>query len=352
MNLVAVVETKCADRAAWENIVQNDDFIHPGRFPEWGAIVAQALRQSVFCVEVRDDERLVGVLPLVFMRSPLFGKHLVSLPYLNVSGVEAHDDKNREKIDFLLIDEAIRLADSLDVQYLEIRGEREVSHPALNSERREKVLMRLALPKSSQELWDGFKPKVRNQIRKAQKSNLSAEWGGRELVNDFYAVFSETMRNVGTPVYSRSLFELILERLSNSAEICVVRDPSGRIASAALLICGRNIVEVPSAGSLPWANPMCANMFLYWSLLEHSVDVRKMKLFDFGRSSVGSNVWKFKKQWGAEESPLVWKYYVRRGTIEDVRPNNASYSTAIRIWKRLPVWLTRLIGPEIVRGIP
>ena len=349
-------------RAEFDVLTRNEPVLHPARFPEWSGITARGMRQKIVNVLARDADsgRLLGFLPMIFMRSPLFGRHLISSPYLNVGGCFVPTELNEEiraEIDAKLIDAAVLAADRLDVNYLELRNDREITHPALTFERRSKVLMRLALPKTSEELWDLLKAKVRNQVRKGEKAGLRAEWGRGELVRDFYHVFAATMRNVGTPVYSRTLFEEMFARLGESAEICVVRLPDGRITSSAVLLHGKGITEVPSAGTLPFANAFCANMFMYWNLLKHTTDTRGFECespvtFDFGRSSVGCPTWRFKRQWGAAEFPIVWKYYVRRGSMDDVRPDNTSYGLAIRVWKHLPVWVTRLIGPEIVRGIP
>ncbi|MDO4574405.1 MAG: FemAB family PEP-CTERM system-associated protein [Planctomycetia bacterium] len=326
--------------------------LHPGYFACWNGIVAKAFRQTVYTVEAWDGDRLAGVLPLVFMHSPLFGKHLISLPYLNVGGCFVPEGPQQAEIDAALIDEATTLADRLDVKYLELRNEREIHHPRLTFERRSKVLMRRALPETAEALWKAIGPKVRNQVRKGEKANLSVQWGGRELLNPFYDVFAATMRHVGTPVYSKKLFAEILEKLPENAEICVVSMASGQPVAAALLLHGKQITEVPTAGALLFSHAFCANMFLYWNLLKHTVETRHSRYFDFGRSSVGGNTWRFKKQWGAVEFPTVWKYYVRRGGMDDVRPDNASYGILIQIWKKLPLWLTRLLGPMIVRGIP
>lgn len=349
------------------HLTQNISRLHPGWFPQWGEIVSRGLRQELYTVEVRktlkdpapatgsaasEAGEIAGILPLIAMKSPLFGRHLIALPYVNVGGCFVPEGKKREEIETLLIDEAVRLAEELDVKYLELRHVREIAHPRLNFERRGKVLMELELPETSEALWKAVGPKVRNQIRKGEKAGLRAEWGGKEFLSEFYAVFAETMRNVGTPVYSRKLFEEIFEKLGEKAEICLVRTAEDRLVSAAFLVHGREITEVPSAGTLRWGNALCANMFLYWNLLKHSIEARHAKVFDFGRSSIGCGTWQFKKQWGAQEVPVVWKYFVRRGTMDDVRPDNASYGLAIRIWKRLPVWFTKLIGPWIVRGIP
>jgi len=330
---------------------------HPGFYPQWGRIVEVGLRQKLFTITARSDDgnALLGALSLVFMRSPLFGRHLISVPYVNVGGCVVSDRleaSERQNVERALVDEAVKLADSLGVKYLELRNTREMTHPSLTFERRGKVLMELELPETADALWKAIGPKVRNQIRKGEKAGLRVEWGGKELLKEFYAVFAETMRNVGTPVYSRRLFDVMFDELGNQMEICLVKTPENRLASAAILVHGREITEVPSAGTLRWANTQCANMFLYWNLLKHSLEDRHAKIFDFGRSSVGGGTWHFKKQWGAQEVPVVWKYYVREGTMNDVRPDNSSYGLAIRVWKRLPVWVTRIIGPWIVRGIP
>jgi FemAB-related protein (PEP-CTERM system-associated) len=285
-------------------------------------------------------------LPLVTVQSIYFGKFLVGLPYLNTGGVLAADDAAASS----LVDEAIAIADELDVKYLELRHEVRQPHPSFNFELTEKVHMRLDLPKASDELWKRFSPKVRNQVRKAEKEHVNIEWGRDELLNDFYAVFSRNMRDLGTPVFSRRLFQSILVHLADAAEVCVARH-SGRPVAAAILIHGRGMSEVPSASSLRSASNLNCNMLMYWHLLLRSID-RRQQLFDFGRSSAGSSTYRFKAQWGAKPHPAVWQYYVRKGSVSEMRPGSPKNQRRIAVWKRLPVWLTRMLGPAIVRGIP
>jgi FemAB-related protein (PEP-CTERM system-associated) len=163
-------------------------------------------------------------------------------------------------------------------------------------------------------------------------------------------VFSQNMRDLGTPVYGKRLFETILGTFPDEAEICVVRLDRSPVG-AALLLHGRGITEVPSASSLREHNATCANMLMYWHLLERAI-LRGQSVFDFGRSTVGSGTHRFKEQWGAAPHPAIWRYHVRRGTVGDMRPDNPSYQRMIALWKKLPLGLTRLIGPRIVRGIP
>jgi len=158
------------------------------------------------------------------------------------------------------------------------------------------------------------------------------------------------MRDLGTPVFSRRLFESILLQFPGSAELCVVRSRALPVA-AALLVHGCGASEVLSASSLRSHNSTCANMLMYWHLLERAIR-RGQRVFDFGRSSLQSGTFVFKRQWGAEPEPAVWQYYVRKGTVGDMRPDNSKYQRLISLWQRLPVPLTRWIGPAIVRGIP
>jgi FemAB-related protein (PEP-CTERM system-associated) len=210
--------------------------------------------------------------------------------------------------------------------------------------------MRLQLPDSVAALEKAVGPKVRNQIRKGVRSGLTVVWGGQELVPEFHQVFARNMRDLGTPVYGQNLIYAILRNYPQSADVCVVRQGSRPIA-AGLLLHGTGVSEVPSASSLREFNASCANMLLYWQLLERAVG-RGQRVFDFGRSTVEGNTYRFKKQWGAQPEPATWQYYVRTGSAGDLRPENPKYQRLIRLWQRLPVPVTRWIGPTIARGIP
>ena len=312
----------------------------------WLGVLRSSLGHQPYLVRATRGGKLVGALPLAFVKSAFFGKFLVSLPYVNSAGVIAHE----AKVGSELMSSAATLADKLDVRYLELRSELEIQHPVFNQKNDTKVLMRRVLPSTSEELWDSFKSKLRSQIRAGQKNDFDVCFGGAELLDAFYSVFSQNMRDLGTPVYSRSLFASILRTFGDHAELCVLQLKRTPVA-AALLVHGQESTEVPSASSLRTHNASNANMVMYWHLLERAVK-RGQKQFDFGRSTINSNTYKFKAQWGAAPQPSVWQYYLRRGTIGELRPDNSKFGMAIKVWQRLPVWLTRLIGPEIVRGIP
>jgi FemAB-related protein (PEP-CTERM system-associated) len=316
--------------------------LHPG----WSVVLAQGLKHSTYCLEAQQDGRTVGVLVLAHMQSVLFGRFLVSLPYLNYGGVQADDEQAARE----LIDRAVVLADQLKVRYLELRHESATPHAALPHKVSTKVNMRLPLPGTPEDLWKKLDGKVRNQVRKAQRHELKVAWGGEELLSDFYQVFSQNMRDLGTPVYSRNLFRSVLRQFPERAELCVVQGGSLPIA-AALLLHGWGVTEVPSASSLRSHNHTCCNMLLYWHLLERAIG-RKQSSFDFGRCSLEGGTYPFKKQWGAVPSPTGWQFYLRHGGLGEMNPHNPRFRRYVRWWQRLPVSVTRLLGPPIVRGIP
>jgi len=316
------------------------------RHPGWLSVLARGLGHQGFCLEAVERNQTRGILPLAHVRSLLFGRFLVSLPYLNYGGVVADDGSAAAR----LVEGAVGLAARLDVRYLELRHDQPLEDAALTHRMTSKVHMRLELPDTPGQLWDRLDGKVRNQVRKGQKGGLVVTWGGRELLPEFYAVFSRNMRDLGTPAYGRGLFASALEQFPDQAEFCVIR-AGDRPVAAALLLHGRGVTEVPSASSLRESNPTCANMLMYWHLVERAVQ-RGQAVFDFGRSDKDGSTYRFKKQWGARPAPAVWQYHVRAGDIGEMRPGSPRYQRLIRVWRRLPVALTRLIGPPIVRGIP
>ncbi|MCC5827870.1 MAG: FemAB family PEP-CTERM system-associated protein [Phycisphaeraceae bacterium] len=329
--------------------------------PRWLEVLSEALRHEPWCVLAWDESAggepsLAGYLPLMLVRSALFGRFLVSLPYLNRGSSIAMTQEAAQG----LISEAAALAGRLKVRYLELRRHQDrIEHPALGAARDDKHLMILDLPDSEEALWEGLSAKVRNQIRKGERSGLQVDWGagrtGLKLLEEFYRVFAINMRDLGTPVYTSRLFARILERFGDQAELCVVR-LDGRAVAGAMLIHDRlgNMVpstQVPSASSLREFNASNANMWMYHRLLIRAIE-RGSRQFDFGRSSEGSGTYRFKKQWGAHPQPTVWQYHILKGEIGSMRPDHPSNQRRIRIWRKLPLWLTLLAGPPIVRGIP
>ncbi|MEM6550945.1 MAG: FemAB family XrtA/PEP-CTERM system-associated protein [Planctomycetota bacterium] len=324
--------------------------------PRWLEVLRDGLGHRPRLLVVEQDGAVVGVLPLAGVRSVLFGRFLVSLPYLNRAGIVAADDA----VAVVLWEAAKQEAQRVDAKYLELRhhawrlGAMAQSGLGISQTKAEKSRMVLGLPGDADSLWSGFSAKVRNQVRKGDKHGLNIAFGGRELLDGFYSVFAVNMRDLGTPVYPRRLFAAMLEHLGDACEIAVVTQEGVAIAGAVLVHdgwTGQGVSQVPSASCLRQMNHTNANMWMYHRLLCRAIE-RGSGSFDFGRSSEGSGTWRFKKQWGAEPEPTAWEVHLRKGEADAVRPDNPKYRRRIEAWQKLPVWVTRLAGPVVVRGIP
>ena len=214
-----------------------------------------------------------------------------------------------------------------------------------------KVTMQRRLEPDVAAIWEHLDRKVRNQVRKAQKSELTTDNGGAELLDDFYAVFSRNMRDLGTPVYSRRLFSEVLEAFPGRTRLHVVR-LQGVPVAAGLTYRTRSTVEVPWASSIRDFNALCPNHLLYWGIIERAAE-DGCDVLDFGRSTPGEGTYKFKEQWGAEPVPLHWEYQLMsEGALPDTSPKNPKFHLAIELWKRLPLAVAGVVGPRIVRAIP
>jgi len=300
--------------------------------------------KSVYLV-ARRTGAITGVLPLVLFRSRLFGRFAVSLPFLNYGGVLASDSETTRA----LIERAREVAHTFSASHLELRhiGRQLTTLPF----RQHKLALTRTLPATSADLWAKVDRKVRNQVRKAQKDGLIGAIGGEELVDEFYAVFARNMRDLGTPVYPKQLFAETLRRFPGAVRVYTVRSGTTTVAGA-MAIRYRDTVLVPWASSLREYRHQCPNMLLYWTMLDDAV-VSGARVFDFGRSSPGSGTHHFKTQWGATEIPLHWEYVLlTRKTAPDQGPHNPKFAAAIAAWQRLPLWLTKAIGPMLVRHIP
>ncbi len=339
---VAVVS--CQDETAWNAYVEAHPEACGYHLWRWRGIFTEVFGHEADYAAAQRDGRIVGVLPLVRFASPLFGRFVVSLPFVNYGGVVADDDDAAEA----LVAYAGAYTRRCGASHLELRHDRR-RFPAL-APKEHKVAMTLALPGDADTLWTALDRKVRNQVRKAEKSALTTEVGGRELAADFYHVFCRNMRDLGTPVYTPRLFEAVLDRFPDRARVIVVRHEGAAVA-AGLTWRFRGRTEVPWASSLREFNAMSPNNLLYWTILKQAI-ADGSTVMDFGRSTPNEGTFHFKKQWGAEPTPLCWEYDIAAGALPDQSPKNPKFQLAIRAWQRLPLAVANTLGPHIVRSIP
>ena len=297
-----------------------------------------------FCACDRHDV-VVGILPLIHMQSRLFGNFLVSMPFFQSGGAVA----DSPEIEQALMAEAIRYATDRGVEHIEFRDD--ISRSELPAQSH-KVNMVLALPEDEKALWNSFTPKLRAQIKKPQREETELRFAGIELLDDFYQVYSRNMRDLGSPAHSKQFIAHILRHFPDNSWLVVIRH-HGKAVSAGLLLGHADMLEIPLASTVRSANRYSMNMLLYWEILKFAVE-HGYRQFNFGRSSKGAGTYRFKQQWGARPQTLHWHYWLRdeaRG-MPSLNTSNPRYALVINIWKRLPLWITRIIGPAIVRYLP
>jgi len=287
----------------------------------------------------------------------VFGNSLVSIPFFDLGGVLADSAEIEEG----LLKEAKQLARDLDADSIELRQVEPLTCIECTHDRNpgtmncitksHKVRMLLRLPDSPDMLMKSFKAKLRSQIKVPIKAGLVARIGGGELLNDFYRVFVENMRDLGSPVHSKKLMQNTLEEFSSQARIVVVYKEKMPLACS-LIIGYKDVLANPWASALRGFSKISPNMLLYWAMLEYAC-VNGYSHFDFGRSSLDEGTFKFKEQWGALPTPLQWQYIAISGaSAESGVTQKSRFERAIRYWQKLPVGVTRILGPIVRKHIP
>ena len=332
-----------ADRLDWEQFIaaRGDDAGYHAW--DWQRVFERAFGHRTVYLIARQGQDVAGVLPLVEIRSRLFGNTLTSLPFLNYGGVISASPSAASA----LLAAAAETAHQHRCRHVELRHVAQ-QFPDLPC-KRHKVSMRLRVAAN---MWDALDRKVRNQIRKAEKSGLVVERGGEAMVGDFYKVFARNMRDLGTPVYSRRLFEEVLRAFPDRAQLHMVRLQGAPIA-AGLTFRSASMVQLPWASSIRDFNSLCANVLLYWDAIQFTQQTGA-PVFDMGRSTVNEGTYRFKARWGAEPVPLNWEYQLLKtpGDMPNVSPANPKFHLAIALWQKLPLSITTRVGPMIVRAIP
>ena len=322
---------------------------------------------NLFCNE---NESVVGYLPLVHITRYLFSDSLISMPFCDSGGILSID----RNIERMLIEQGLQVADTLRVPTLELRQYQPLAClddqefideilpyrlkrvkiftdwyvfalPSIN-----KVRMLIDLPIDPGVLMASFKPKLRSQIRKPIKEGLIAKIGGIELIDDFYNIFAENMRDLGSPVHSKKFIAETLITFPNAANVCIIYN-NGRPLAGGVTIGFKDTLSNPWASSLRRYSHLAPNMLLYWSMLEFACQ-NGYQFFDFGRSTPGEGTYKFKEQWGARSEPLYWYRFSKTGDQGwSDQANQDKMRKAIECWKKLPVPLTKIIGPRIRKYI-
>lgn len=331
-----------ADRAAWEALVE--------RHPEatffhrigWREVLEDAFGHRPHYLIAEHAGALRGLLPLAEVRSLLFGHALISTPFCVRGGALAESPEVGAELEAA----ACRLAESLGVDYLEMR----LGAPAHPDWPRKDLYVgfRKQLDPDPERNLLAIPRKQRAMVRKGLAAGLVSVL--EEGTDGVYALYAESQRNLGTPVVSRRYFRLLKTVFGEDCEALTVRHRGRPLAGVLSFRFRDQILPYYGGGGLA-ARRLHANDLMYWEVMRRACE-RGCRLFDFGRSKRGSGSFNFKRNWGFEPEPLSYEYHlVRARSMPDLSPLNPRYRLFIAGWKRLPLPLSRLLGPPLARAL-
>lgn len=328
------------DAASWDEFVR----AHPsGTFFHlfgWRRVVREGLRHPVHYLIARSGGRVVGVLPLARVKSALFGDALASMPFCVYGGALGES----EDVARALEHHAAELATAMAVDYLEVRN-----HSRSRQDWPAKDLyytFRRTLDPDPEKNLAAIPRKQRAEVRAGIKKNLTAVLDAG--VERFYDIYSYNLRALGTPVQSKKYFALLREVFGQDCEVSTVMHGEQAICSL-MTFWFRDEVLPYYGGGLPAARPLSGYDFMYWDLMRRATE-RGTRIYDFGRSKKETGPFKYKKHWGFEPQALPYQYFlVKARSVPDVSPANPKYHLFIETWKRMPLPMTRFIGPMVAR---
>jgi FemAB-related protein (PEP-CTERM system-associated) len=310
----------------------------------WKRVIEEAFGHRTFFLYAEDAAgAIVGVLPLVLIRSLLFGRSLTSTAFC-VYGGPATASASAEEA---LTARAIEIAREHGVLHVEYRS-RAATRSGWQTKSSLYATFRKALDPDVEKNLAAIPRKQRAMVRKGISANLISEIDA--TVDRMHAVYAESVRNLGTPVFPKKYFALLQREFPDACEVLTVVH-GGIPVSSVMSFFFRDEVLPYYGGGTFGARAVAANDFMYWEVMRRAVE-RGYRLFDFGRSKYGTGAFQFKTHWGFEPEPLQYEYYLVRGDrLPDVTPLNPKFQRLIAAWKRLPLPIATFVGPWIARDL-
>ena len=332
-----------AGAAAWDHFVEsapNATFFHRAG---WKEVIQRSFGHRCYFLQAKCEGRTTGVLPLVHLRSRLFGNALISNAYGVYGGPVASDEGSLGALN----QAAVGLAAKLGVDYLEYRLRSPSVLPWVRNSRLYATFRKRLAPDPETTL-NAVPRKRRAMLRKAKALGLKSEVDSD--IRRFYRVYSRRVRDLGTPVYPASYFRTLLEVFGSDCEVLtVVR--RGRPLSSVIAFHWRDEVLPYYGGGIEEARHCAANDFMYWEVMRRACE-RGARVFDFGRSKIGTGAFAYKRIWGFEPEPLHHEYLLlRTREMPNLNPLNPKYAVLIAVWRRLPLFVANALGPGISRGL-
>lgn len=337
--------------AANETIILPDSLAEAAGFvglEPWLEFVHETYEYPVYRIVSQTEDEIDGWLALVRVKHFLFGDYLTTAPYGSYGGFAFSSRTSRDA----LLAKARTLANELGVEYVNVRfeageeppPERWVQHPVYAT-----YLVDLA--KDASALMSAYSSDHRNHIRRSQKRGFSIRFGQLELLHDAYEGLARSMHELGSPYHNKRYLQRMAESLGDALEFAVLYSPRGEIGGAGVFVLQGKKATNLHANILRQVRSDYAGEFLYWSAVERYCQ-KGLKVFDLGRSLIGSGNETFKLKWRPRKARLAYWYALMPGhRLPELNQKNPKFQLAISVWKRLPAFAVRLLGPALIKGL-
>lgn len=340
MKIVLLDEQRVAE---WTRHVRDAHHATLAHELQWRNAVEKTYRHTPYYLMAVEADTVAGLLPLFLIRSPFFGRYLVTAPYLSYGGLLAEDERAARA----LVEAARTLTLEKRAAYVEIRGLDKVDQGFHLQDRYCTYL--LPLESDAEAVWRRLEKRARTAVRKAVKCELTVE-RGPHLVSAFAKVSNQVFRDLGTPSHADAFYRHILAEWGDRAEVFMVRHRDRFIGGGLTVTCRTSLAWL-YGGCVKGYRDMAAMNLLTWEIIRYAC-AQGLGTLDFGRSRWDSGTALFKRQWGAQPCALFYEFYAPEGgRMPDLDPTNPKFHLAIEMWKRLPLSIAKTLGPYVIRGL-
>lgn len=331
-----------ANYSRWDSFVQASaeaTFFHQSG---WKEVIKRAFGHKTFFLYVENDGNITGILPLVHINSLFFGNTLVSIAPCVYGGIVASDENSYLELD----KEACRLAEELGVDCLEMRNR--IQKTPERPYKKLYVSFRKGLDADVEKNFLAIPRKQRAMVRKGIEAGLTSVIDTN--IDRIYLAYSESVRNLGTPVFSKKYFQTLKDVFADQCEVLTV-EHNGKLIASVMSFYFKDEILPYYGGGTDLARELKGNDFMYWEVMRRAVE-KGVKIFDYGRSKIGTGSYSFKKNWGFTPEPIFYEFYlVKSASMPDINPLNPKYQFFIAAWKRLPLTVSQWLGPWLSKDL-
>ena len=337
---VAIKQLTSADFVRWDLYVKNHSqgsFFH---LSGWQQVISKSFNHDCYFLFIELDGNIAGVLPLVEVKSKLFGHALISTPFCVYGGAIADTPALVRQLE----QEACQLAEKLSVDYLELRYQEKQDSALLLKQAHSIFACELA--EDNEQILANIKKKQRAVIRHSLKNELSFSLQqGKANFHDFYQLLSTSYRNLGTPIFSKDYFNNLVDVFGENVDIAVIKNKDKQLSSAVMNFYFNEQVLPYYGGGNDSARGLKSADYMYYQVMCNARG-RGYRWYDFGRSKNDSGPYKYKKNWGMQPKSLYYYYHqVNADELPNLSPNNPKYKFFIQLWQKLPLKVSQIVGP-------